>query len=103
MEIGLSGDYPSPLGAYVMRNGKYPGLTLTNRERKSSWSLLERVHMGLGYKYTPGTALTHVSPQHPHSHPGDISPAPECPIAMDMPGDWQTACIGSLDCEVKVS
>lgn len=63
--------------------------------------MLERVHMGLGYKYTPGTDLTHLSPQRPHHHPGDMSPVLECPVVMDMPGDWQTARIGSLDYTIQ--
>lgn len=85
-------------GAYIMRNDKYPGSTLIDRDLKPSWSLSERVHMGLGYKYTLGTDLTHASLQHPYSHPGNISPVPKCPTVMDMPVDWQTTCIGSLDC-----
>lgn len=57
--------------------------------------------MELGYKYTPGTDLTHMSLQHPHSHPGDISPVPEHPVVMDMANGWQTAYVGSLDYGVQ--
>lgn len=61
MVTGFSDDYPRSFVAYIMRNGKYLELTLMNRDLKSSWPLSERVHMGLGYKYTPGTDLTHMS------------------------------------------
>lgn len=35
----------------------------------------EKMHMELGYKYIPGSDLTHVSPQHPHSYPRTFPPS----------------------------
>ena len=52
--------------------------------------------MGSGYKYTPGTDLTHVDLQHSLSHSGDVSPVLKCIVIMDIPGSWQIPCIGSL-------
>lgn len=99
---GFSGDYPSFFRAFNYNNEEWqiPGVDI-DKQGPEVMVMLERVHMGLGYKYTPGTDLSHMSPQRPHGHPGDMSLVLECPIIMDMPDDWQTACIGSLDCTVQ--